>query len=67
MLCCIKTNQNESEPRNFWRKLFGGPYSRLLQKNGCQWGVIGFSTLLLGLAIVGTIFVPVGLNEQVSM
>lgn len=67
VFCCLTTNQNQSEPRNFWKKVFGGPYNRVLQKNGCQWSVIAFSTLLLGLALVGSIYVPVGLNEQVSM
>lgn len=47
--------------------MFGGPYYRLLQKPGCQWFSIVLSVLLLGLAITGSILVPVGLNEQVSM
>ena len=47
--------------------MFGGPYNKLLQKNACQWSVIAFSTLLLALAITGSFYVPVGLNEQVSM
>jgi len=67
VLCCINTGQAPTEPRNFWRNKFGGSYNRLLQKGGCQWSVIAISVMLLGLAAAGSIFVPVGLNEQVSM
>jgi hypothetical protein len=48
-------------------KKFEGPYFNLLNKKFCFYIVIVISLLLLGLAIVGAIFVPVGLNEQVSM
>lgn len=67
VFCCITTSQAQHQPRNFWRNLFGGGYNKLLQKNSCQWSVIAISTLLLGLAVVGSMYVPVGLNEQVSM
>ena len=67
VLCCISTGQTDVEPRNFWKKVFGGPYNKLLQKSGCQWCSIAFAVALLGLAITGAILVPVGLNEQVSM
>jgi Niemann-Pick C1 protein len=62
VFCCVSTGQTESNPKNIFRKLFGGKYNNLLQKNSCQWSVIAFATILLGLAFVGSAFVPVGLN-----
>lgn len=67
LFCCIKTNREVPEPRNFWKKIFGGPYYRLLLKNSCQFTVLGIAGALFILAAVGIFFVPVGLNEQVSM
>ena len=66
IFCCVSGGE-EPAPRNFWKKRFGGGYYKLLKKKACGWTVLAISVLLLGLAIVGAIFVPVGLNEQVSM
>jgi predicted RND superfamily exporter protein len=67
VFCCITTDQRQSQPRNFWKNAFGGGYNKVLQKGPCQWIVIAFSVLLLALAVFGSIYVPVGLNAQVSM
>lgn len=67
IFCCIKSNEEDREPRNFWKNKFSGPYFNLLQKKGCFYAVIVISVALLGLAVIGAINVPVGLNEQVSM
>ena len=67
-MCCIKRENDENpEPRNLWKKIFGGHYYQLLMKKGCQWTIIGIAILLSGLAVTGLFFVPVGLNQQVSM
>lgn len=55
------------EDRKLWRRLFSGPYYRILRKDPCIWSVVAFSLGLFGLAVAGCLFVPVGLNEQVSM
>lgn len=39
----------------------------MLRKRGCGFVVLGVTVVLLGLAVVGVLNVPVGLNEQVSM
>lgn len=39
----------------------------MLRKRGCGFAVLGVTVVLLGLAVVGALNVPVGLNEQVSM
>lgn len=39
----------------------------MLSKQYCQWSVITVAVLLFGLAVTGMFYVPVGLNEQVSM
>jgi Niemann-Pick C1 protein len=67
VLCCIQTNQIPTPPKYIWRKIFGGKYNKLLQNKFCTAFVLIFSVLLLALAIVGLFFVPLGLNEQVSM
>ena len=66
LFCCAKA-EYDNEDRKIWKRIFGGPYFKLLKTPGCSWSVIGFSVLLLGLAVCGCIFLPVGLNEQVSM
>lgn len=65
--CCLKSSAEIKEPRNFWKKHFGTSYYNLLTSKPCQWAVLAIGFLLLALAIVGLFFVPVGLNEQVSM
>lgn len=67
VLFCIKTEDEPKEPRNFWMKFFEGPYYRLVSKKACFYIVLAISFVLLGVAVVGVIYVPVGLNEQVSM
>ena len=67
LLCCFKTEGEIKEDRKLWRRLFSGPYYRVLRKDGCIWSVVAFSVLLFGLAIAGCMMIPVGLNEQVSM
>ncbi len=67
VLFCIKTEDGPKEPRNFWVKLFEGPYFNLINQKFCLFIVLGVSALLLAVAVVGAIYVPVGLNEQVSM
>lgn len=66
VFCCIGGGQ-DAVPHNFWKKRFGGGYYKALKTKTCGWIVLGTSIVLLGLAIVGAIMVPVGLNEQVSM
>ncbi len=66
ILCCVGQGE-DAEPRNFWKKMFGGGYYRALKTKPCGFAVLGISVLLLGLAIVGILKIPVGLNEQVSM
>ncbi len=64
---CIKTEDGTKEPRNFWIKVFEGPYFRAINHKICLVIVLGISAALLAVAILGAINVPVGLNEQVSM
>ena len=64
---CIKTEDGAKEPRNFWIKVFEGPYFRVINHKICLVIVLGISAALLAVAIIGAINVPVGLNEQVSM
>lgn len=52
---------------DFWKKRFGGGYYRVLKTKPCGIAVAVVSLLLLGLAAVGVLNIPVGLNEQVSM
>lgn len=66
VLCCIPGG-HDPVSKEFWKKKFGGGYYRVLKKKGCGFVVLGVSLLLLGLAVVGILKVPVGLNEQVSM
>lgn len=67
LICCIQTDREPVEAKNFWRNKFGGAYYRVLLKDGCQWSVMGIAVVLLGVAVAGLVNVPVGLNEQVSM
>ena len=67
LFCCFKSSGEIKEDRKLWRRLFSGPYYRVLRKDGCIWSVIAFSVLLFGLAVAGCMLIPVGLNEQVSM
>jgi len=66
VFCCIGGGQ-DPPARDFWKKKFGGAYYRTLKNKTCGWIVLGVSLALFGLAIAGTMLVPVGLNEQVSM
>jgi hypothetical protein len=68
VFCCIKREGGEDkEPRQFWKKRFGGGYYRVLKSKPCGFAVLAITLALLGLAIVGLGNIPVGLNEQVSM
>jgi Niemann-Pick C1 protein len=67
ILCCVSSSEAPSQPKNFWKRIFREKYNNLLQKNACQFATIAISVMLLALAIVGSFYVPVGLNEQVSM
>lgn len=66
VFCCVNGGE-PPQPRNFWKKKFGGGYYRAIRSLPCNIAVGIISLALLGMAVAGVFNIPVGLNEQVSM
>lgn len=66
VFCCVNGGE-APQPRNFWKKKFGGGYYRAIRSLPCNIAVGMISLGLMGMAVAGVLNIPVGLNEQVSM
>ena len=66
VICCVNGGE-PAQPRNFWKTKFGGGYYKAIKSLPCAIIVGVISLVLIAFAIVGLFYIPVGLNEQVSM
>ena len=66
VFCCIQGG-TDPQPKNLWKKAFGGPYYRVLKSNICFAITIVIALVLMTGGVIGATQVPVGLNEHVSM